>query len=518
MLRVRRYPNSRARTIRKSIDRVSPHITRFQHTFHPLAPTSSQATTLPVHPHVTPNPLPASFLRGGTSKGVFINRAHLPPSRADWGPIFLRLMGSPDPEYGRQLDGMGGGVSSLSKVCVVGRREEALDGTGAGSMAKDEIDAEYTFVQIGVRDTSVDYSGNCGNLTSMVGVFALDEGICARYPIPDGDTNDTTMATIKLYNTNTKKRIDTTFPVSLVPSSTPSSDPTPRPNPHYLAALDIPQTSISGVSGTASRITLDFLDPAGARTGRLLPSGNPVDVVDVTYTRDGGIEAHFNIPISLIDATNPTVFVAMPEFRRILAELGISPFCHSTSLPNTNTDINTSSERESSPPIPWSTPEITHLAELIRQAGARRMGLDPSAQAQPKIAFVEPANVKTTESPSTDTESPAESVNILAYSMQTPHRAVPLTVALALGVCVRVEGSVGQGCVRSDAELQNGEGAREQNGGAGEQLLRIFHPSGFVDVGAQLGHSDTAGAGEPHITSARVTRTGRRLMRGAVWW
>src|SRR6267154_5829406 len=113
------------------------------------------------------NPIPASFLRGGTSKGIFINHAHLPPDRSQWDAIFLGIMGSPDAQYGRQLNGMGGGVSSLSKICVVGSPSEAQKAV--------RIDVEYTFAQIGVRDSIIDYSGNCGNLSSMIGVFAVDE-------------------------------------------------------------------------------------------------------------------------------------------------------------------------------------------------------------------------------------------------------------------------------------------------------------------------------------------------------
>jgi 2-methylaconitate cis-trans-isomerase PrpF len=125
------------------------------------------------------NPLPATFLRGGTSKGIFLKRSDLPDDRAQWDRIFLGIMGSPDREHGRQLNGMGGGVSSLSKICVVGPPSEPR---GA------PVDAEYTFVQVGIRDSSIDYSGNCGNLSSMIGVFALDEGICGHPVHLEGST------------------------------------------------------------------------------------------------------------------------------------------------------------------------------------------------------------------------------------------------------------------------------------------------------------------------------------------
>src|SRR5579863_4218329 len=96
------------------------------------------------------NPIPASFLRGGTSKGIFLNRAHLPPDQSQWDAILLGIMGSPDAQYGRQLNGMGGGVSSLSKICVVGSPSEPQKAA--------QIDVEYTFAQVGIRDSVVDYS------------------------------------------------------------------------------------------------------------------------------------------------------------------------------------------------------------------------------------------------------------------------------------------------------------------------------------------------------------------------
>src|ERR1700692_3413570 len=106
---------------------------------------------------------PAVFMRGGTSRAVMFHARDL-PDRAEWDPIFLAAMGSPDPN-GRQLNGMGGGVSSLSKVCVV------------GAPSRPDADVDYTFVQISVKDGNADYGGNCGNMSSAVGPFAVDEGL-----------------------------------------------------------------------------------------------------------------------------------------------------------------------------------------------------------------------------------------------------------------------------------------------------------------------------------------------------
>src|SRR5215472_12593583 len=135
--------------------------------------------------------LRAVFMRGGTSKAVMFRRDDLPANREDWDSIFLDVIGSPDPN-GRQLDGMGGGISSLSKICVI------------GPPSRPDADIDYTFAQIGVRDASVDYSANCGNMSSAVGPFALDEGL-----VPASGSE----ATVRIHNTNTSKIIVARFPL-----------------------------------------------------------------------------------------------------------------------------------------------------------------------------------------------------------------------------------------------------------------------------------------------------------------
>ena len=124
----------------------------------------------------------ATFMRGGTSKAVVFNRQDLPADPAHWDPIFLSVMGSPDPN-GRQLDGMGGGLSSLSKVCVV------------GPPTRPDADIDYTFGQVSVKGASVDYSGNCGNMSSAMGPFAVTEGL-VKAPA-NGE------AVVRIHNTNT---------------------------------------------------------------------------------------------------------------------------------------------------------------------------------------------------------------------------------------------------------------------------------------------------------------------------
>ncbi|KAH9998839.1 DUF453 domain-containing protein [Russula compacta] len=386
------------------------------------------------------NPIPAYFLRGGTSKGIFLNRAHLPPDQSQWDAVFLGIMGSPDAQYGRQLNGMGGGVSSLSKICVVGSPSEAQKASG--------IDVEYTFAQVGIRDSVVDYSGNCGNLSSMVGVFAVDEGICT----PRISHGPTMTGTVRTFNTNTSKRIDNTFLVT-------------ETGGRHVPVLDGERTSIAGVPGRASPILLDFIAPSGARTGQLLPTGRPQETVHVSLCSDSR-EVEVALPVSLVDATNPTVFTSDRALRSALG---------------TRDDV----------PIGYAEPEIVNALECVRQAGARLMGLDPLAQAQPKVAVLKPP-------PPDDADS---DIVINAFSMGVLHRAVPMTVGLCLGVAACVPHTLAW-----DAVAQHVRDRRDSS-----ELLRIRHPSGVVEVGAEV---DSNGK----VMSARVIRTGRRLMKGFVWW
>jgi 2-methylaconitate cis-trans-isomerase PrpF len=176
---------------------------------------------------------------------------------------------------------MGGGISSLSKIVVVGPPEGAADPC--------KVDCEYTFVQVGVEDGAIDMAGNCGNLSSMVGCFAIDEGICSAR-IENG------RGRVRSWNTNTKKQIDTVFPIITGALGGPL-----RP------VLDLEETAMAGVPGKASRIDLEFTDPAGARTGSLFPTGRPVDVINLPG--DDLTE------VSLVDATNPTVILPYHEVR-----------------------------------------------------------------------------------------------------------------------------------------------------------------------------------------------------------
>lgn len=215
---------------------------------------------------MTQRRIPAIFMRGGSSKGVFFHEHDLPTDQAQRDQIFLDTIGSPDP-YGRQLNGMGGGVSSLSKAVIIGQPSRA------------DADLDYTFAQVAVDRPMVDYAANCGNLSSAVGPFCIDYGVLQG-------TGEETL--VRIHNTNSSKIIHARIP-TLDGKAQVAGDFT-----------------IPGVGGTGARIRLDFLDPGGTSTDALLPTGNPLDVVHL----DGVGE----VEMSMVDASTPVAFVLGERF------------------------------------------------------------------------------------------------------------------------------------------------------------------------------------------------------------
>jgi len=365
----------------------------------------------------------ATFMRGGSSKGVFFRHDSLPNDIAARDRIFLHALGSPD-AYGRQLNGMGGGVSSLSKAVIVG--PSSVDGA----------DVDYTFAQVVIDKPEVDYSATCGNLSSAVGPFAVDSGLLNPQ---EGQQ------TVRVYNTNTKKIYHATFEVA---------DGVFQP----AGGFEIP-----GVSGTGSRIRLDYLDPGGATSGKLLPSGNALDVLDVPGV--GEVEA------SLVDASNAVVFVAAERFGKTATE----------SVGDLEADTK-------------------FMADLdaVRRVAAVAMGLAETPETarlgNPKIGIVGKAAAGVTLA---GTRFAADDCDLSAriVSMGQVHRVLPLTGGMCLGVACRIPGSIPNSLVR------------EQSGD-----LRLANPSGVLPVDANV----VSGANGVAAESCTVYRTARPLMLGQV--
>lgn len=341
-------------------------------------------------------------------------------------------MGSPDPN-GRQLDGLGGGISSLSKICVVGPPKSQ---SGAAGTVEHDADVEFTFVQVGVKNSDIDYSGNCGNLSSAIGPFAVDAGIVNKCVGNDGDV------TVRIYNTNTGKVIESTFPVS------------------GGEAVASGGFAIDGVAGTGAKVKLDFMQPGGSKTGKMLPTGNVVDTID-------GVQA------TCVDVGNPSIFVAAEE-------LGIN----GTMLPDETQNV----------------PGLLARLESIRQKATMMMGMADTPEqvpaSIPKICFVSRPSSHELLSGKELTEDSVDVV-VRAISVGQPHRAMPITTSLSLAVAAKIPGSVVNEYVRSGVE--------------NKEELTIGHSSGKLVVGAKL---DASG----EVERATVYRTARRLMDGMVYW
>jgi len=372
--------------------------------------------------------IPAVLMRGGTSKGLFFHEKDLPPDPRRRDRAILAAYGSPDP-YKRQIDGVGGALSVTSKVAVI------------GPSPAPGYDVVYHFGQVSIDRPIVDVKGNCGNISSAVGPFAVDEGlVTAVEPV----------TRVRIHQKNTNK---------LIVAEVPVKDGKFNEEGDY---------AIDGVPGTGSRILLRFVDPAGAVTGKLFPTGNRRDRFDIPGR--GAVE------VTCIDAANPFVFVPA-------AALGLS---------GTETE---ELERRA---------EIKSLLEAIRCRAAVRLGITASeeeaarrSQAVPKVAVVAaPATYAALNGRMVE----AREVDLLArmMSMGTLHRSYAVSGAVATAGAAMIPGTVVGELVREEAR--------------GRDLLRIGHPGGVIDVGAVI----EPRAGEHIYREAVLERTARRLMEGHV--
>ncbi len=341
--------------------------------------------------------VPCAIVRGGTSKGIFLKEHEIPPAGKLRDAVILRIFGSPDQ---RQIDGLGGANSLTSKVAII------------GPSSRPGADVDYTYGQVSLTDAVIDWRGNCGNISSAVGLYAVDEGFVKP-------TEPTTV--VNIYNTNTGKMIYATVPVR---------------DGRGLSEGDY---EIPGVPGTGARILLEFDDPAGAVTKKLLPTGNPKDTIDL------GAKGKFTV--SIVDAANPVVFCKAEE-------LGLQ----GTELP---LEVD-------------AMPEVLELIEEIRSIVAAKIGIVCEAKratrqspAIPKIGFI--SRKRDYQSSEGKTIS-AEDIDFVGrlVAMQKMHRAYMVTGGVCTGAACKIEGTV-LWDVLDDA-------ARKSD------VFRIGHPYGVMDV------------------------------------
>ncbi len=323
--------------------------------------------------------IPATYMRGGTSKGVFLNLTDLPEAAQHPGEardnLCLRVIGSPDP-YGKQIDGMGGATSSTSKVVILSKSGQP------------DHDVNYLFGQISIDKSLVDWSGNCGNLSSAVGPFAIESGLVEAERIPENG-----VAEIHIWQANIKKTIIAHVPVT------------------NGEVQETGNFELDGVTFPSAEVKIEFVDPADGE-GPLFPSGNIIDDLEVPGV--GKLKA------TMISAGIPTIFLNADEIGYEGTEL--------------QEIINN---------------DKAALAkfETIRAYGAIKMGLiksiDEAAirQHTPKVAFVAPAKSYTASSGKRINSANID-LNVRALSMGKLHHAIMGTTAVAIATAATVKGTL----------------------------------------------------------------------------
>ena len=367
-------------------------------------------------------------MRGGTSRALFVMRSELPAQPELRDRVILRMYGSPDV---RQIDGMGGADPLTSKLAII------------GPTTREDADVDYTFAQVSFDQPLVDYKGNCGNISSAVGPFAIDEGLV--------DPVEPT-TTLRIHQTNTDCILTAEVPVV-------NGKAAVKGNYH-----------IDGVPGTGARIDLDFSDTGGAVTGRILPTGKPVDRLTVP-----GVGS---IDVSVVDAGNPCVFVRA-------VDLGIR---------GTETPDEIDADRE-----------LNDQIERIRGTVASGIGLvghwQDAARESPYIPFFAlvspPADYVDY---TTGQEVPAEQVDFVArlLFMLRMHKAYPVTGTVCTGTASRIPGTLVHEATRPESR--------------DNRLTRIGHPAGVIEVEAVVDSCNGV-----RLQRASLGRTARRIMEGYVF-
>lgn len=327
--------------------------------------------------------LPCVIMRGGTSKGLFFMEKDLPAEGEERDKLLLKVMGSPDK---KQIDGLGGAASVTSKVAIIAVSE------------REDADINYTFAQVSVDKPIVSYKGNCGNISSAVGPFAIEKGLVAiKEPV----------TSVRIFNTNTNKIIISDVQIE---------------NGKVKYSGDF---SIAGVPGTAAPIKLKFDNPAGTISDRLLTTGNITDELDIP---DYG-----KLNVSFVDAANPLVFVKATDLGLVGTEL---------------------------PDSIDSDPDLLDLLEKVRGVAAVKIGLIDDYKESawktpgiPKLTIVsEPQSYVTTNGKQIESDQ----IDIVSkmMSMQKTHPTYALTGAMCTVAAAVLPGSVVNQLLAKNADFE----------------------------------------------------------------
>ena len=326
--------------------------------------------------------IPATYMRGGTSKGVFFKLDDLPEAAQQAGRVrdqlLLRVIGSPDP-YAKQIDGMGGATSSTSKTVILAKSQQP------------EHDVDYLFGQVSIDQPFVDWSGNCGNLTAAVGSFAISNGLVDATRIPENG-----ICTVRIWQVNIQKTIIAHVPIT------------------QGQVQETGDFELDGVTFPAAEVQIEFLDPAddGEDGGAMFPTGNLVDTLEVPEV--GRFQATF------INAGIPTIFLNAEDIGYTGSELQDA----------INGDAKALARFET---IRAYGAKQMGLIQDISEAASR--------QHTPKIAFVSKPKQYVSSSGKTITEQDTDLL-VRALSMGKLHHAMMGTAAVAIGTAAAIPGTL----------------------------------------------------------------------------
>ena len=364
--------------------------------------------------------IPCVIMRGGTSKGIYLKANDLPEDPKERDDLILEIFGSPDV---RQINGLAGADPLTSKLAII------------GPPSRPDADVDYTFAQVSIKERVVDYNGNCGNISSGVGPFAIDESM-VRAVSP--------VTRVRIHNTNTDKMLYAEVEVK---------------NGRAKVKGDC---EIAGVPGTGSPIQMDFSDTAGAATGKVLPTGHPVDTLE---TSRGPIE------ISIVDVANPCVFV------------------HAKDVGMKGTET---------PDVINGNKELLDYLEEIRSKCCAMIGMakdsadaTKNSPAFPMVAFVaEPQDYVNFTTGKTISKSEVDFVSRLMF-MQVLHKTYAGTATACTGAAAKIKGTIVNQVIPGVEKLTT---------------IRIGHPAGVLPVVAEVDGTT--------VKKAALIRTARRLMEG----
>lgn len=366
-----------------------------------------------------------SIYRGGTSKGIFIKENELPKKPQERKRVIQAIFGSPDP---RQIDGLGGAEVLTSKLAII------------GPPSREGADLDYTFAQVSFDSDLVDYGGNCGNISSAVGAFAVNEGIVrAVEPITQ----------VRIHQVNT---------ACILLANVPVRDGKAQVNGNCR---------IDGVPGTGAPILMDFFDSVGSTTGKVLPTGNPTDIISIPGYED--------VEVTIVDAGNVVVFIE----------------ARSLGLKGTELCREIEADRE-----------LCARMEAIRAAATVKIGLAKTAEEAtanpyaPFFAIVSPAQTYRSEIDNHTVHADDIDLTARLSFMLHMHKTYPGTGTVCTGAAARISGTLVYRQLSEEAKLRS--------------KLRIGHPGGSICINALRSE-----VGD--FSQLAYERTARKLLDGIAY-